>query len=237
MRFAEITKPTVGCALCNLRATAPTLLHALHELRRRGVGAQEAARRSKPAFDEARIPVPPVETFAKHYAEHCTWPDVRPIAADDFETDYLELRELYGTFRAIFENAMSELKALQDAEARANADEDETRSGPTTAKYANVLKLAGELRMMLKTLSDMRNSDKLFSVILLRHTEQLVNNISGPVGATLRDMRDRLHRGDDPKAVASDIDRLLDSEGEIFQLFKTAASQALEQSQQQYKLH
>lgn len=237
MRFHELIKPTVGCSVCDLRGLNPGLLFTLHELRRRGLSAAEVLRRGATAFTEARWRPPAVEQLEAHYTQHCAWPDVRPIAQDDFETDYLELRDLYGTFRAIFERAMEELREMQEQQARADADEEGSGAGPSPLKYANVLKLAGELRMMLKTLSDMRNSDKLFSVILLRHTEQLVTNISGPVGSTLREVRDRLLRGDDPKVIATDIDRLLDTEGEIYQLFKAAATSALEQSQQQYKLH
>ena len=165
----------------------------------------------------------------RHLEKHCTILQgtteiAPPKGQSEHETDYFELRILYQEIKTIFQDVRREFSEAK-------------RQKKKTSDYGLVMlvKLASELRQILKTLSDMRNSEKLVSVILARHTEQLVHLLTEPVGATLRDTRDRLYRGEDPRNVAEQLDALVGEE--LLPLFESLAKQALEQSKQQYKLH
>lgn len=225
----EIVAPNEACKLCTLSKTHGNIVYVVHELFRKGIEGRTLEKQLAPVFAEAGLKVPSRHAITRHCREHFAPVEGLESAAPfhvtdtDQETDYIELRGLYGEFRAIF----SEVKK-ERAAARAQ--------GKPTSDYGLVmlLKLGGELRQMLKCLSEMRNSDKLFGVVLVRHTEQVINFLTEPLGTELRSLRDALTRGEEPATVAAKLDRLLS--GEMFPIFQSAAEQALEQSRQQYKL-
>lgn len=223
-RFRELTKRAANCELCKLEGSQPNVLYTVHELHRRGHDLPEVIRRVKPVFAEVRREVPEPAVFADHIELHCRW-DVEDGEAD-FETDYKELRSLYLDFRMIFSDVRTHFTKLQTEGEEATV---------SVTELQMLIKLASELRHMLKALTDMRNQDKLVGLILARHTEALVERIAEPIGTTFRSVRDRLESGDDPDAVVAQIDKLLD--GEIYPIFEAAAAQAIERSRQQYNLH
>lgn len=229
LEIEEITNPHPQCKLCTLAARNPNVVLVVHELYRRGVSGRTLIQKLEPVFAEANEELPARPSLERHLTKHCAIlkgaPQVAPPkGTSDHETDYFELRTLYHEFKVIFQDVRREFSEAK-------------RQKKKTSDYGLVMlvKLASELRQMLKTLSDMRNSEKLVSIILARHTEQLVHLLTEPLGATLRDVRDRLWRGEDPRVVAEKLDDLLG--GELLPLFETIANQALEQSRQQYKLH
>lgn len=222
MNFSEVTRRTAACRLCALITAQPNVMFVVHELHRRGVGGQPLLFRVRGVFEEIGEPVPSQAAFETHFTTHCTFEVHKPGDDRDYETDYGELRALYLEFRTIFQDMRRGDESLGDG-AGAGVD------------LKLLVKYASELRQMLRALADMRNSEKLFSVVLLRHTEQLVHYLTEPLGVTLREVRNQLLRGDAPADVAAHIDALLG--GEIFPLFEFAAQQALEKSRAEYKLH
>jgi predicted outer membrane protein len=211
----------------------PKLLWVIDQLHKQGLSGRPLQAKLAPLFKEAREDEPTRQAVVRHYSAHCAagraekerkQEEALAKAGDDYESDYIELRGLYADFRKIFTQVKHEF-----------ADREENDEKTSAYSLVMLLKLASELRNMLKTLADMRNSEKLFSVVLVRHTEQFVAFLSEPLGYTLRDIRDRLARGEDPTVVAERVDKLLG--GELFPLFENAAKQAIERSRNQYKLN
>lgn len=263
--FSEITHAQRSCKLCQLVRLNPSVLFVVHELFRKGIKGRALVKKIGPIFAEAGEEMPARPAFLNHLRAHCSWPGVpaRPkkvkkelplvpsialmpapethaaIAATtafrsdavDAETDYIELRKLYEDFRTIF----TDVKKKFHLESAKDGKQEGDAKPPSDYALVMLVKLAGELRQMLKTLSDMRNSEKLFSLVLLRHTESLVSLLTEPLGERLRDVRDQLTSGADPQIVAARLDRLLG--GEIYPLFETAATRAIEESRQRYRLH
>lgn len=233
--FPELTQRQQQCRLCQLATTRPKVLFVVHELYRRGLTGRPLVAKLEPVFAEAGEEMPSRQAFLRHFERHCAAvagedapEEVKQIQRDDYESDYIELRKLYADFREIFTQVKDEFKERKRSR---------SEGGEKTSDYGLVMlvKLAGELRQMLDTLSKMRNSEKLFSIVLVRHTEQVIEAIVDPLGSTLKGIRDRLKRGDDAEAVAEELTRLLN--GDIYPLFEAASKRALEQSRQQYKLH
>jgi hypothetical protein len=235
--FAEITNWTSQCGLCQLTRTNPNVLFVVHQLYEGGLSGRPLMKKIEPVFAEAKEKLPARQTFMRHFENHYGVQKTKleklaepaigaPVAlsAQDEASDYTELRTIYNDFREIFETVKTEFKQAKDAKQK-------------TSDYGLVMliKLAGELRQTLKTLSDMRNSEKLLNLILVRYAETLIGNIAEPLGVQMRVLRDRLIKGEDPQVVAEQINVLLG--GELFPLFESAAQNALEQSRQQYKLH
>ena len=249
-QFPEITNWYSQCRLCQLAKTNPSILFVVHELQRRGLRGRPLLNKLQNVFNEAGETLPTRQSFARHFEAHCaTTPIVRVTKADDdsgaleatflyngddadYETDYTELRSLYLEFKEIFIGVREQYGIKKDDDLE---DAGKKKGKASGYDLVMLVKLASELRQMLKTLSDMRNSEKLFAIVLVKHTEQLVHYLSEPIGVTIREVRDRLRRGDDPAEVAEHLDNLV-GDG-LFPLFESAAKQALEQSRQQYKLH
>jgi hypothetical protein len=241
--FPEIISPHNRCKLCLLASEHPNLVHVIHDLVRRGMTGRPLHTRVAPLFSEIGVNVPSVQAMTRHLENHVdetrissSWAREEGVnlteveigdnlpEIDHCEVDYLELRRLYSELRPILR------------ETRASIMTKRKKDGEPISGYDVVMliKLFGEARQILKSLSDMRNSDRLTKVILIRHTEQLVAAITQFVGAALRNTRDRLTRGEDPEEIADDLSRLI--EGEMDPMFESAAKKALEQSSSQYRL-
>lgn len=223
---AEIVKPQANCKMCHLAESHGNIVRVCHELARRGVTGQPLEKRLQPVFQEAGLEQPSRPAMMRHLEKHCALVADAPSEEEtnDYETDYFELREIYTEVKKIFENVREEFSEAKE-------------KGKKTSDYGLVmlLKLVTELRHMLKTLSDMRNSEKLVAVILTRHTEQLLERTALSVSLPVRDIRDRLRRGEAPDVLADELDRLLDEEFPA--MMQTAGQTTLDQSRQQYKLH
>jgi hypothetical protein len=241
--FPEIIEPHHRCRLCNLAQEKSGLVRVIHELYRRGMSGRPLLGRVAPLFRERDEPPPSPAAIMRHMEKHVDvtlisteWmqkdgPDLTAIEGGDalpevdhYEVDYLELRKLYNELRPLLREARADLK-------KKHASEEDKISG---YDIVMLLKLFGEARQILKTLSDMRNSDRLTTVILVRHTRQLIHFLAEPLGVSLRSVRDRLLRGDAVDDVVEDITTLI--EGDLDPLFEQAAERALEQSRTQYRL-
>lgn len=206
-----------GCGICRLKETHPGIVYVLDTLHAQGVTMTILRLQSEPVFAEAKLSVPTSEELAWHYNQHTALPE-RAAATDDYESDYFELRKLYRGFLDMY-NSIVESISVEDR----------------LLHSGSVSRMVKELGGMLKTLSIMRNNEKLFSAMLLRHTEFMVAELSLPVGRTLREVRDQLLNGESPTEVARGIDEVLSRE--LMPAFESAAHRAIEQSTARYKLH
>jgi hypothetical protein len=233
--FPEITDTHPKCVTCELARRNPNVVRVLHELYRQGLSQRPLFAKMEPVYAEAEEEMPRRQSVMRHLQNHVTPSRIvyefggvanAPAEApkgNDHETDYFEMRRLYAELKPILKQVREKL-TLQS--------KDDKISG---YDLVMLLKLFGEARQILKALSEMRNSEKLTSIILVRHTEALVHLLTEPLGTTLRDIRDRLNRGENPERVTRRLDDLLD--GELFPLFESAAERAIAQSKEQYKLH
>lgn len=228
LRFHEITAPERQCRLCNLVKTNPSLVFLVHELYRRGAGIPALRTQCEDSFAAAGVTLPQRSSFQKHLQQHCSIvKGADTEAGGGEETDYFELRKLYRQILSVWDWTFREFARVTGKQ--------KGGTSLTDQRLQSIVKLAAELRQILKTLSDLRNSERLVAVALARHTERLVHSLAEPLGVTLRDVRDRLVRGEDAQEIAADLDRKI--HGELFPLFETIAGQTLEQSKEHYKLH
>lgn len=242
-KFPEIDRWFSQCRLCQLVRTNPQVLSIIHMLYKQGVAGRPLVARVEPVFAEAGEEMPTRQSFNRHFEAHCVMPkparaptqrpscpsdaavpEADPLATTDYETDYAELRELYGQFKLIFQKVRSEYTEAAVA-----------KSPITDYGLVMLVKLAGELRQTLKTLSDMRNNEKFVAVLLARHTENVVHFIGEPLGVALRHVRDQLEHDGDPALARAELDRLLN--GGLTPTFTNASARALERSKSAYKLN
>jgi hypothetical protein len=220
--FPEITRRNAQCRVCRLVDTKPAVVFTLHELHKRGgLTDRQLVEKIAPVFAEAGETVPARAAIQNHFKNHCGTPVPVIESSDDYASDYQELRGVYNEFRTIFTKLRTDFANEKDKKA-------------SDYWLVMLVKLAGELRNMLKTLSDMRRDEKLFNIILVRHTEALVQQLAEPLGLALRDIQDRLARSEDPTLVAQRVEQLL--AGDLHPIFERAAKHALESSQQEYKV-
>lgn len=240
--FPEIIKPDRRCKLCGLAQKHPIVVHVVHELWRQDLTFQSLYRKVGPVFAERELEMPTDRAFARHLRGHVNtaliedgWRGVNDQEesppADEHESDYREMRSLYADLKPILKQARADVASKK-------GKKDEKISG---YNLVMLLKLFGEARAILKSLSDMRNSERLTQTILTKHTERLVNFITGPLGRRLRTLRNLIIDGADREVLVAEIDELLGQEpgehGALYPLFADAARQALDQSRQQYKVH
>jgi len=244
--FPEITTTHPNCRSCGHARTHPEIVHTLHELYRQNIEQRPLHAKMANVYEGAGIRAPTRPALMRHLKGHLTPSRISytfngvtgapPEAprGDDFETDYFEMRRLYGDMLALrrqFEKSMKARAAIAAAAATKAGVPGKSTSYDTLV----MTKLHAESRQTLKTLHDMRNSERLTGTILVRHTELLLGMLSGPLGAAIRGVRDRLARGDTRESLVDGLNDIL--ENDINALFVTLADQAVAQSKDRFKLH
>lgn len=216
----ELTYRSPKCTLCSLAETSPAVLFVVHELYRSGCSVWAARERIKPVFDEANIALPPYRTLQVHLEAHTS---ITPAAENDqdYESDYFELRKLF-----------KDLLTMFDATVR-NPETGELNK--VDARLPTVLRLVSELRQMIKTLSEIRTSEKLFSTVLSNHSHQMAVGIAVPVTAALRDLLTLIDASAPSNVLTARIEEYLQQE--LPRAFDEITRETLEASTNQYRLH
>lgn len=217
------------CRICALQVDHAGALATIHDAYAQGTNWCELTRIANRLLAVDGVePDPPIarDSLRRHCQKHLQVVTASLDAADgaprdDYEVDYLELRKLYGKMVRLFDKFYVE---LSPEAIRKN-----------TYEHMALLRMVSDLRATLKTLADMRNSEKLMGTILNNHTRQLIRLFSEPVGQMMRRAVERLRAGEDPQEVADWIEQLL--AGDIYPAFNDAANRALEISRQQFGLH
>jgi hypothetical protein len=245
--FPELEQKYVHvCRMCKLIEVEPGIIHVLHELFRQGYSGLPLQNKMKPLFEEAGLVQPARQSMMRHLQGHVVvskisheWkggtgepppPTTVSPQGNHYETDYIEMRRLYEKLRPIIDYIETQVNK-------------KTLSNQDISSYdiMNITRVWAEGRQLLKSLSDMRNSEKLMGVILVRHTEGLLQLLADNVGIVLRNMRERLLRGDSPDDLIRYIDTLTGltngGEGDLLPMFESAAQRAIAASKESYNLH
>jgi hypothetical protein len=113
--------------------------------------------------------------------------------------------------------------------------------GPNGYKLVMWAKLVAECRQLLVALNNMRNQDRLVLGLLEGHTKRIMMSLFDPLNDMLRStaesLREARKNGDAGKAIDEALEEIAGVQQNSVKLFSNAASDALRQAKEEYKLH
>lgn len=177
-------------------------------------------------IDSKSTALVPVETRIDRISDAETRLRRMPVAGHPIGTsdanDYDEMRTLFVELAETMRAIRSDPNALKSP-----------MGGYDVAMVRALTAMVDSLRKIIEGLNKMKNSDRLTLAILESHTRAMSQNLAIPLGEKIRVALSQIEEGD-PNAAQATLTALV--QGDIVDIFREAATQAMISSRESYNL-